>query len=132
MLATINLKAVTAAVLAAMSAYLPVSVPATVDRIEQDGGCRIAVVEIADHEMGDILFCDIDSDTLQDDEHFTVSRLPGEVVDVQAYGGPWYIVDVAVGDEVHTVVESQRYSVGEVVYAYMYQGNLQTINIQHQ
>lgn len=132
MLTTINLKAVTAAVLAAMSAYLPVSVDAIVDRVEQDGGDRIAVVEIADRDTGDVLFCDIDSDTLQDNERLTMTRLPGEVISCEVYGGPWYTVGVAVGDEVHAVVESSPYPVGAVVWAYMYNGDMQTIAVQHQ
>ena len=49
MITSINLKALSGAVLAAMSAYIPASVLCVVDRIEQDGGDRIAVVEIADN-----------------------------------------------------------------------------------
>lgn len=132
MLATINLKAAVTAVLGAMSAYLPVSVDAVVDRVEQDGGDRIAVVEIADRDTGDILFCDIDSNTLVDDEHLTMMRLSGKVVGCTAYSGNWYTVSVAVGDEVHSVIEGISYSVGAVVWAYMYNGDMQTIAVQHQ
>lgn len=132
MLTTINLKALSASILAAMTAYMPVSVDAVVDRVEQDGGNRIVVVEIADHDTGDLLFCDIDSDTLQDDEHLTINRLRGEVVDCQVYGGNWHTVSVAVGDEIHAVVEPGAYPVGAVVWAYMYSGNLYGIAVQHQ
>lgn len=132
MIASINLKALSGAILAAMSAYIPASVPAVVDRIEQDGGDRVAVVEIADRDTGDLLFCDIDSDTLVDDEHLTMQRLPGKVVDCETYGGNWYTVSVAVGDEIHSVIEGINYPVGAVVWAYMYNGDMQTIAIQHQ
>lgn len=132
MITSINLKALSGAILAAMSAYIPASVPAVVDRIEQDGRDRIAVVEIADNETDDILFCDIDSDTLADDEHLTMTRLSGEVVDCQTYSGNWYTVSVAVGDEIHSVIEGISYPVGAVVWAYMYNGDMQTITVQHQ
>ena len=132
MITSINLKALSGAILAALSAYMPTSVPCVVDRIEQDGGDRIAVVEIADRDTGDILFCDIDSDTLVDDEHLTMQRLSGEVVDCEAYGGNWYTVSVAVGDEIHSVVEGISYPVGAIVCVYMYKGNMQTIAVQHQ
>lgn len=132
MIATINLKALSGAILAAMSTYIPVSVPAVVDRVEQDGGDRIAVVEIADPQTGDVLFCDIDSDTLVDDEHMTMTRLCGEVIDCEVYGGNWYTISVAVGDETHAVVEDMNYPVGAVVWAYMYNGDMQTIAVQHQ
>ena len=132
MIATINLKALSGAILAAMSSYIPASIPCVVDRIEQDGGDRIAVVEIADRDTGDVFFCDIDSNTLVDDEHLTMQRLSGEVVDCEIYGGNWYTVSVAVGDEVHSVIEGISYPVGAVVWAYMYNGNMQTIAVQHQ
>lgn len=132
MITSINLKALGGAILAALSTYIPASVPCVVDRIEQDGGDRIAVVEIADRDTGDVLFCDIDSDTLVDDEHLTMQRLPGEVIDCETYGGSWYTVSVAVGDEVHSVIEGASYPVGAVVWAYMYNGNMQTIAVQHQ
>lgn len=132
MITSINLKALSGAILAALSAYIPASVPAVVDRIEQDGRDRIAVVEIADNETDDILFCDIDSDTLADDEHLTMTRLSGEVVDCQTYSGNWYTVSVAVGDEIHSVIEGISYPVGAVVWAYMYNGDMQTITVQHQ
>lgn len=132
MTTSINLKALSGAILAALSAYMPASVPAVVDRIEMDGGNRIAVVEIADNDTGDVLFCDIDSDTLVDDEHLTMQRLSGEVVDCEAYGGNWYTVSVAVGDEIHSVIEGISYPVGAVVWAYMYNGNMQTVAVQHQ
>ena len=132
MIATINLKALSGAILAALSACIPASVPAVVDRIEQDGGDRIAVVEIADRDTGDVLFCDIDSETLVDDEHLTMTRLAGEVVDCQTYGGNWYTVSVAVGDEIHSVIEGISYPVGAIVWAYMYNGDMQTIAVQHQ
>lgn len=132
MITSINLKALSAAILAALSAYIPASVPCVVDRIEQDGGGRIAVMEIADRDTGDVLFCDIDSDTLVDDEHLTMQRLPGEVVDCEAYDGNWYTVSVAVGSEIHSVIEGISYSVGAIVWAYMYNGNIQTIAVQHQ
>ena len=130
MITSINLKALSGAILAALSAYIPASVPCVVDRIEQDGGDRIAVVEIAD--TGDVLFCDIDSDTLVDDEHLTMQRLSGKVVDCEAYGGNWYTVFVAVGNEIHSVIEGNSYPVGAIVWAYMYNGNMQTIAVQHQ
>lgn len=132
MITSVNLKALSGAILAALSAYIPTSVPCVVDRIEQDGGDRIAVVEIADRDTGDILFCDIDSDTLVDDEHLTMQRLSGEVVDCETYGGNWYTVSVAVGDEIHSVIESISYPVGAIVWAYMYNSNMQTIAVQHQ
>ena len=132
MITSINLKALSGAVLAAMSAYIPASVPCVVDRIEQDGRDRIAVVEIADRETGDILFCDIDSDTLVDDEHLTMTRLSGEVVDCQTYSGNWYTVSIAVGDEIYSVIEGISYPVGAVVWVYMYNGDMQTITVQHQ
>ena len=132
MIASINLKALSGAVLAAISAYIPMSIPCVVDRIEQDGGDRIAVVEIADRDTGDVLFCDIDNDTLVDDEHLTMQRLSGEVVDCEIYGGSWYTVSVAVGDEIHSVIEGISYPVGSIVWAYMYNGNMQTIAVQHQ
>lgn len=132
MLTSINLKALSGAILAAMGAYIPASVPAVVDRIEADGGERIAVVEIADQQTGDVLFCDINSETLVDDEHLTMVRLRGEVVGCEVYGNNWYTVSVAVGDEVHTVVEDSNYPVGAIVWAYMYEGNMQTIAVQHQ
>lgn len=132
MIATINLKALSGAILAAMSSYIPASIPCVVDRIEQDGGDRVAVVEIADRDTGDVFFCDIDSNTLVDDEHLTMQRLSGEVVDCEIYGGNWYTVSVAVGDEVHSVVEAISYPVGAIVWAYMYNGNMQTIAVQHQ
>lgn len=132
MITSVNLKALSGAILAALSAYIPTSVLCVVDRIEQDGGDRIAVVEIADRDTGDILFCDIDSDTLVDDEHLTMQRLSGEVVDCETYGGNWYTVSVAVGDEIHSVIESISYPVGAIVWAYMYNGNMQTIAVQHQ
>lgn len=132
MLTSINLKALSGAILAAMGAYIPASVPAVVDRIEVDGGERIAVVEIADQQTGDVLFCDINSETLVDDEHLTMARLRGEVVGCEVYGNNWYTVSVAVGDEVHTVVEDSNYPVGAIVWAYMYDGNMQTIAVQHQ
>lgn len=132
MITSINLKALSGAVLAAMSAYMPASVPCVVDRIERDGGDRIAVVEIADRDTGDVLFCNIDSDTLVDDEHLTMQRLSGEVVDCKTYGGNWYTVSVAVGDEVYSVIEGISYPVGSIVWAYMYNGNMQTIAVQHQ
>lgn len=132
MITSINLKALSGAVLAAMSAYMPTSVPCVVDRIEQDGGDRIAVVEVADRDTGDVLFCNIDSNTLVDDEHLTMQRLSGEVVDCKTYGGNWYIVSVAVGDEIHSVIEGISYPVGAIVWAYMYNGNMQTIAVQHQ
>lgn len=105
MITNINLKALSGAILAAMSSYIPAYVPCVVDRIEQDSGDRIAVVEIADRDTGDVLFCDIDSDTLVDDEHLTMQRLSGEVIDCKTYGGNWYTVSVAVGDEIHSVIE---------------------------
>ena len=123
MITSINLKALSGAVLAAMSAYMPASVPCVVDRIERDGG---------DRDTGDLLFCDIDSDTLIDDERLTMQRLSGEVVDCETYGGNWYTVSVAVGDEIHSVIESISYPVGAIVWAYMYNGNMQTIAVQHQ
>lgn len=132
MIATINLKALSGAILAAMSSYIPASIPCVVDRIEQDGGDRIAVVEIADKDTGDLLFCNIDSDTLVDDEHLTMQRLLGEVVDCKTYGGNWYTVSVAVGDEIHSVIEGISYPVGSIVWAYMYNGNMQTVAVQHQ
>lgn len=132
MIASINLKALSGAILAALSAYIPASVPCVVDRIEQDGGDRIAVVEIADKDTGDLLFCDIDSDTLVDDEHLTMQRLPGKVIDCETYGGSWYTVSVAVGDEIHSVIEGISYPVDSIVWAYMYGGNMQTIAVQHQ
>nr|DAK69987.1 MAG TPA: hypothetical protein [Caudoviricetes sp.] len=132
MIASINLKALSGAILAAMSVYIPASVPAVVDRIEQDGGDRVAVVEIADRDTGDILFCDIDNDTLVDDEHLTMQRLSGKVVNCEIYSGNWYAVSVAVGDEVHSVIEGINYPVGAVVWAYMYNGDMQIIAIQHQ
>lgn len=132
MITTINLKALSGAIVAAISAYIPASVPAVVDRIEQDGGDRIAVVEIADRETGELLFCDIDSDTLIDGEHLTMQRLSGEVVDCKTYGGNWYTVSVAVGDEVHSVIEGINYPVGSIVWVYMYNGNMQTVAVQHQ
>lgn len=132
MIASINLKALSGAILAALSAYIPTSVPCVVDRIEQDGGDSIAVVEIADKDTGDVLFCNIDSDTLVDDEHLTVQRLSGEVVDCKTCGGNWYTVSVAVGNEIHSVIESISYPVGSIVWAYMYNGNMQTIAVQHQ
>lgn len=112
MMTSINLKALSGAILAALSAYIPASVPCVVDRIEQDGGDRIAVLEIADKDTGDVLFCDIDSETLVDDEHLTMTRLAGEVVDCKTYGGNWYTVSVAVGDEIHSVIECISYRVG--------------------
>lgn len=132
MITSINLKALSGAILAAISAYIPASVPCVVDRIEQDGGDRIAVVEIADRDTGDVLFCNIDSDTLVDDEHLTMQRLLGEVVDCKTYGGNWYTVSVAVGDEIHSVIEGISYPVGSIVWAYMYNGNMQTVAVQHQ
>lgn len=132
MMTTINLKTLSGALLAAMSAYIPASVPAVVDRIEADGDNRIAVVEITDVQTGDVLFCDIDSEILVDDEHLTMTRLRGEVVGCEVYGGNWYTVSVAVGDEVHAVIEEYDYPVGAVVWAYMYEGDMQTIAIQHQ
>lgn len=132
MITSINLKALSGAILAAMSAYMPTSVPCVVDRIEQDGGDRIAVVEITDRDTGDILFCDIDSDTLVDDEHLTMQRLSGEVIDCETYSGNWYTISVAVGDEIHSVIEGISYPVGSIVWAYMYNGNMQTIAVQHQ
>ena len=132
MLTTINLKALSASILAAVSLYLPTTMVGTVDRIEQDGGDRIAVVEVADQDTGDYLFLDIDSDSLQDDEKINVQRWRGEVIDCQVYGGNWYTISVAVGDEIHAVVEPGAYPVGAVVWAYMYNGNMQTIAIQHQ
>lgn len=132
MITTINLKALSGAILAALSACVPASVPCVVDRIEQDGGDRIAVVEIADRDTGDVLFCDIDSETLVDDEHLTMTRLSGEVVECAVYGGNWYTVSVAVGDEVHSVIEGISYPVGAIVWAYMYNGDMQTIAVQHQ
>lgn len=132
MITSINLKALSGAILAAISTYIPASVPAVVDRIEQDGGDRIAVVEIADKDTGDVLFCNIDSDTLVDDEHLTMQRLSGEVVDCKTYGSNWYTVSVAVGDEIHSVIEGISYPVGSIVWAYMYNGNMQTIAVQHQ
>ena len=132
MMTSINLKALSGAILAALSAYIPASVPCVVDRIEQDGGDRIAVVEIADKDTGDVLFCDIDSETLVDDEHLTMTRLAGEVVDCKTYGGNWYTVSVAVGDERHSVIEGISYPVGSIVWAYMYNGNMQTVAVQHQ
>lgn len=132
MITSINLKALSGAILAAVSSYIPASVPCVVDRIEQDGGDRIAVVEIADKDTGNVLFCDIDSDTLVDDEHLTMQRLSGEVVDCEAYGGNWYTVSVAVGNEIHSVIKSISYPVGTIVWAYMYNGNMQTIAVQHQ
>lgn len=132
MIASINLAALSGAILAALSACIPASVPAVVDRIEKDGGDRIAVVEIADRDTGDVLFCDIDSETLVDDEHLTMTRLAGEVVACQTYGGNWYTVSVAVGDEIHSVIESINYPVGAVVWAYIYNGDMQTIAVQHQ
>lgn len=132
MITSINLKALSGAILAAMSAYIPTFVPCVVDRIEQDGGDRIAVVEIADRDTGDILFCDIDSDTLVDDEHLTMQRVSGEVVDCKIYGGNWYTVSVEVGNEIHSVIEGISYPVGAIVWAYMYNGNMQTIAVQHQ
>lgn len=132
MITSINLKALNGAILAALSAYVPASVPCVVDRIEQNGGDRIAVVEIADRDTGDVLFCDIDSNTLVDDEHLTMQRLSGEVVDCEAYGGNWYTVSVAVGSEIHSVIEGISYPVGSIVWAYMYNGNMQTIAVQHQ
>ena len=132
MMTSINLKALSGAILAALSAYIPASVPCVVDRIEQDGGDRIAVVEIADKDTGDVLFCDIDSETLVDDEHLTMTRLAGEVVDCKTYGGNWYTVSVAVGDEIHSVIEGISYPVGSIVWAYMYNGNMQTVAVQHQ
>lgn len=132
MITSINLKALSGAILAALSAYIPVSVPCVVDRIEQDDGDRIAVVEIADKDTGDVLFCDIDSETLVDDEHLTMTRLAGEVVDCKTYGGNWYTVSVAVGDEIHSVIEGISYPVGSIVWAYMYNGNMQTVAVQHQ
>ena len=132
MITSINLKALSGAILAAISAYIPASVSCVVDRIEQDGGDRIAVVEIADRDTGDVLFCNIDSDTLVDDEHLTMQRLSGEVVDCKAYGDNWYTVYVAVGNEIHSVIEGISYPVGAIVWAYMYNGNMQTITVQHQ
>lgn len=132
MITSINLKALSGAILAVMSSYIPASVPCVVDRIEQDGGDRIAVVEIADRDTGDVLFCDIDSDTLVDDEHLTMQRLSGEVVDCETYGGNWYTVSVAIGNEIYSVIESINYPVGAIVWAYMYSGNMQTIAVQHQ
>lgn len=132
MITSINLKALSGAILAALSTYMPASVPCVVDRIEQDGRDRIAVVEIADKDTGDVLFCDIGSDTLVDDEHLTMQRLSGEVVDCETYGGNWYTVSVAVGSEIHSVIESISYPVGAIVWAYMYNGNMQTIAVQHQ
>lgn len=132
MITSINLKALSGAILAAMSSCIPVSVPAVVDRTEQDGEDRIAVVEIADRDTGDLLFCDIDSDTLVDDEHLTMQRLSGEVVDCETYSGNWYTVSVAVGDEIHSVIESISYPVGAIVWAYMYNGDMQTIAVQRQ
>ena len=132
MITSINLKALSGAIFAALSAYIPASVPCVVDRIEQDGGDRIAVVEIADRDTGDVLFCDIDSDTLVDDEHLTMQRLSGKVVDCEAYGGNWYTVFVAVGNEIHSVIEGNSYPVGAIVWVYMYNGNMQTIAVQHQ
>ena len=132
MITSINLKALSGAILAALSTYIPASVPCVVDRIEQDGGDRIAVVEIADRDTGDVLFCDIDSDTLVDDEHLTMQRLSGKVVDCEAYGGNWYTVFVAVGNEIHSVIEGNSYPVGAIVWVYMYNGNMQTIAVQHQ
>ena len=132
MITSINLKALSGAILAALSSYIPASIPAVVERIEQDGGDRIAVVEIADRDTGGLLFCDIDNDTLADDEHLTMQRLSGEVVDCETYGGNWYTVSVAVGDEIHSVIEGINYPVGAVVWAYMYNGDMQTIAVQHQ
>lgn len=132
MITSINLKALSGAILAALNAYVPTSVPCVVDRIEQDGEDRIAVVEIADRDTGDVLFCDIDSDTLVDDEHLTMQRLSGEVVDCETYGGNWYTVSVAVGSEIHSVIEGISYPVGAIVWVYMYNGNMQTIAVQHQ
>lgn len=132
MITSINLKALSGAILAAISAYIPASVPCVVDRIERDGGDRIAVVEITDRDTGDILFCDIDSDTLVDDEHLTMQRLSGEIVDCETYGGNWYTVSVAVGNEIYSVIENINYPIGAIVWAYMYNGNMQTIAVQHQ
>lgn len=132
MIATINLKALSGAILAAMSSYIPTSIPCVVDRIERDGGDRIAVVEVVDQDTGDYLFLDIDSDTLQDDAKINVQRWRGEVVDCQVYGGNWYTVSVVVGDEIHAVVEPVAHPVGAVVWAYMYSGNLYGIAVQHQ
>lgn len=132
MIATINLKALSGAILAAMSTYIPTSIPCVVDRIERDGGDRIAVVEVVDQDTGDYLFLDIDSDTLQDDAKINVQRWRGEVVDCQVYGGNWYTVSVVVGDEIHAVVEPVAHPVGAVVWAYMYSGNLYGIAVQHQ
>lgn len=132
MITSINLKALSGAILAAVSSYIPASVPCVVDRIEQDGGDRIAVVEITDKDTGDVFFCDIDSDTLVDDEHLTMQRVSGEVVDCKIYGGNWYTVSVEVGNEIHSVIEGISYPVGAIVWAYMYNGNMQTIAVQHQ
>lgn len=132
MLATINASKILAGVMAAVSLYLPVTLTGTVDRIEQDGGDRIAVVEVVDQDTGDYLFLDIDSDTLQDDAKINVQRWRGEVVDCQVYGGNWYTVSVVVGDEIHAVVEPVAHPVGAVVWAYMYSGNLYGIAVQHQ
>ncbi len=44
----------------------------------------------------------------------------------------WYTISVAVGDEVHSVIEGISYPVGAIVWAYMYNGNMQTIAVQHQ
>lgn len=132
MITSINLRALSGAILAAVSSYIPASVPCVVDRIEQDGGDRIAVVEITDKDTGDVFFCDIDSDTLVDDEHLTMQRVSGEVVDCKIYGGNWYTVSVEVGNEIHSVIEGISYPVGAIVWAYMYNGNMQTIAVQHQ
>lgn len=132
MLVTINASKVLAGVMAAVSLYLPTTMVGTVDRIEQDGGDRIAVVEVVDQDTGDYLFLDIDSGSLQDDEKINVQRWRGEVIDCQVYGGNWYTISVAVGDEIHAVVEPAAYPVGAIVWAYMYNGDMQTIAIQHQ
>lgn len=59
-------------------------------------------------------------------------HLSGEVVDCETYGGNWYTVSVAVGDEIHSVIESISYPVGAIVWAYMYNGDMQTVAVQHQ